>query len=78
MVNNMLPIVDVELDESLVIKCPMVDFKNRRVSACKKCTNWAGVSMKCNDMTQSWENKFAIRCGFIMDRSVSKIEIIED
>lgn len=68
--DNHLPIVDVKIPPSELIECPLTRPNVRQALQCKSCNNYRGVVQKAWDDKHviPWSGKYAIRCGFILER----------
>jgi len=77
--NNMLPVVEVAIPDGVVISCPMARQSLLRVKNCLKCTQFNGVvQIAFNDKhPMQWDHKYAISCGFPVDRRCSSIFVDE-
>ena len=64
----MLPLVDVEIDDDILIPCPNVEFQNRRASkSCPDCPDFRGVFKKGDNGI--WRLDYGILCGGAVERN---------
>jgi len=87
----MLPIADVQIDEDVLIPCPIKDFQYRKASvACPQCAGFMGIAQMVNfngkgskedfdKMLNSiaWDQKYAIRCGAMIERTTKIIKVVD-
>ena len=73
--NNMLPIAQVAIPQSVVISCPLAKQHLSQAKNCVDCNHFNGiVQTGYNDESVSqWDHKFAISCGFPVDRKCATV-----
>jgi len=73
--HNSLPLVNVGIPLSVTIDCPIVRPMIRSAINCKKCEFFKGiVQTSWSDKEEiSWSHKYAVRCGFILERKTRQI-----
>jgi len=68
-----------DVPEHIIIQCPITTFKPRRGINCMKCEFYGGLGIMIEDETLPWHERYAIRCGHIIERRTHVIpEIIEE
>ena len=72
----MLPIVETEIDEDVLIKCPVKDFAYRKASiVCPQCAGFMGVAKIGEE--GNWPQKYVIRCAAMIERRTMIIEVVD-
>ena len=69
------PIIDVDIPDSVIVRCPIYANRNRAAKHCAECRHFKGVSqMAYSDDTElTWSQQYAIRCSFILERKTDDI-----
>lgn len=75
--DNALPVVDVIIPQTVAIDCPLVRPMMRYANQCKKCKYYDGIAQTAwsKDEPIPWSSKYAIRCGFILERKTRQMVI---
>lgn len=75
--DNTLPIVDVEIPDSISIRCPLIADVERKAAKCIECKYFCGVGQKSYDdkSPMMWSKKYFILCNKPADRHVSQMVI---
>jgi len=73
----MLPIVNVDIDDMVIVPCPKQGFDNKLAARhCPGCEHFFGVAQmrepQSNDT--AWHEVYAIRCGHVIERRTSSID----
>lgn len=72
----MLPIVETEIDENALIKCPIKDFAYRKAAiACPVCPGFMGVAQMGKE--GQWDQMYSIRCSAMIERRTQIIRVVE-
>ncbi len=68
--DNMLPLVSNDIPPSVVISCPLARQHLRQAMQCVQCAFFNGVVQTAynDEYAMSWDSKYAISCGFPVDR----------
>jgi formate dehydrogenase maturation protein FdhE len=81
-----LPIVDVEIENDVFIKCPITEpaWKHIRATKCRDCPHFSGIGAlawadseedkKKIDSLQ-WSQKYAIRCSAPIEYRTMQIDL---
>lgn len=77
--DNMLPVVDILIPDSVIIDCPMARGMLQQAKGCPSCKNFNGiVQTGFNDEYEmQWDHKFAVSCGFPVDRKCASMSLFE-
>ena len=72
-----LPVVDVAIPQTVAIDCPLVRPMMRYASQCKTCEFYDGIAQTAwsDDQVIQWSAKYAIRCGFVLERKTRQMVI---
>jgi len=75
--NNMLPVVKNAVPSNVLISCPAARRMMSQAKSCTGCQWYNGtVQTTYNDESEMlWSDKFAISCGFPMDRKCISFSI---
>ncbi|MBW1674532.1 MAG: hypothetical protein JRJ45_12990 [Deltaproteobacteria bacterium] len=87
----MLPIANVQIDDDVLIRCPIKDFQYRKASiVCPQCAGFHGIAQMVNfngkgtkeDFDKEfnlipWDGKYAIRCGAMIERLTKIIQVVD-
>jgi len=75
--NALFPIVDVFIPQTITIDCPTARPMLCSANKCKECTFFKGVVQTAwsDDQEIAWSAKYAIRCGFELDRKTRQLVI---
>lgn len=75
--DNSLPIVDVGIPQTIIIDCPIVRPMSRYANKCQECAYFNGIVQTAwsSDEEIPWPAKYAIRCGFILERKTRQMVI---
>ena len=73
--NNMLPVVNIPVPDSVLINCPLDRRDLHRAKNCDVCTWFNGVVQTAyNDENEMrFKEKYAISCGFPVDRKCTSL-----
>lgn len=72
--------MEVEIPSDVYVPCPMVKFKNRRVTKCEGCSHFGGL-MDCIPQDQGeapFVRRFRVICSHPIGRQMVAVEIEED
>lgn len=73
---GMLPEIEIDIDQDVIIPCPLVDFKIRRAANfCPECEHFKGVFQMGTG--GDWHQKYGVRCAGIIERRTHSIDVIE-
>jgi len=77
--NNMLPVVDVKIPDSVLIDCPMARVMLSQAKGCGHCEHFNGIVQTIfnDEYEMLWDQKFAISCGFPVDRKCKSMSLFE-
>ena len=77
--DNMLPVVDIKIPDSVLISCPMARQTLIQAKGCRVCQRFNGiVQTSFNDeINMQWDHKFAISCAFPVDRKCASMSLFE-
>ncbi len=73
--DNMLPLVEVVIPDSVVISCPVVRQHLSQAKNCKACGHFNGIVQTTfnDEYVVQWDHKFAVSCAFPVDRKCSSV-----
>jgi len=70
-------VTDVEINESVIISCPEIGFKPRRVcKSCVSCGYYNGLGRMSYD--GGWHEQYVVRCSHIIERRTQLLIIQEN
>jgi len=77
--NNMLPVVEIQIPNSVLISCPTARQTLIQAKGCAACDHFNGiVQTSFNDESEmQWDHKFSISCAFPVDRKCASMSLFE-
>jgi len=75
--DNMLPLANVVIPQTVILRCPVIGQRWTQALVCATCTHFKGIVQTSYDDKNEipWDLKFAISCGYPLDRKCSSIHL---
>jgi len=68
---------EIQIEENLIIPCPLKGFRNRRVVHCMSCEHYQGMAHKTvngEPIEGTIEDSFMVICGRPVTRNMTRVE----
>ena len=72
----MLPIIETDIPEGVIIPCPLEGFANKKASKrCPTCPHFEGIAQMGTE--GSWSQQHVIRCAHVIERRTINLSDID-
>lgn len=71
---------DIKIPVQMFVRCAMREFKLCQARQCEGCEHFRGLTerMRREGQPLPFENQFAVRCAYPVDRELYHVEIAND
>jgi len=86
-----LETIEIDIDKDVAIPCPAIEFKLRRAcKCCPSCEYYHGVGVmskaefvmvegdESSKRQLLWHERFAVRCGHVIERRTENVKVVEE